>query len=349
MKIITGAKRADICWTARKLIELLDNGEVNFEIDIQRGYVWKDNDKKSAFIRSLILDRHVPPLYFNKVEDVYEGEDGKQRTLTLAKFLKDEFTLSGLPTFDVINDEGEPEEININELTYSQLPECFQNAIKEYNFSICFTDEADQEEVADSFYNFNNGQSLNAATMNRTKARSKDQIFKLGKHEVFREALSSTALAGHVNEDLIAKIHALLYANDPSTDTKWVRPYVREAVITSTQEIEITNVLDRIQKVHILIEDAKIAKRIYSKTHMVSIAPMILQSISDGRSDDDVMKWLVGFFAGKRSASISSVYNNAAGGAGTGKKEAVKKRMDELKKSYDGHFGICREELVKAS
>ena len=50
MKIIKGAKRADTYWTARKLIEMLDDGEVDFNIDIQRGYVWKDNDKKSAFM-----------------------------------------------------------------------------------------------------------------------------------------------------------------------------------------------------------------------------------------------------------------------------------------------------------
>lgn len=349
MKIVTGAKRADICWTARKLIELLDNGEVNFEIDIQRGYVWKDNDKKSAFIRSLILDRHVPPLYFNKVEDVYEGEDGKQRTLTLEKFLKDEFALSGLPAFDVINDAGEPEEIDINELTYSQLPECFQNAIKEYNFAICFTDDADQEEVADTFYNLNNGQSLNAATMNRVKAKSKDQIFRLGKHEIFKEALSLTALNGHTNEDIVGKIHAILFSEEPSMDNKWIRPYMRDTVITSAQEMDITNVLDRIQKVHGLIEDAKIAKRIYGRTHMVSIAPMVLRSITENKSDEEVMQWLIGFFSGSRSASISSVYNNAAGGSGTGKKEAVKKRLSELEKNYREYFREKKEELPKVS
>lgn len=34
MKIIKGAKRADTYWTARKLIEMLDDGEVDFNIDI---------------------------------------------------------------------------------------------------------------------------------------------------------------------------------------------------------------------------------------------------------------------------------------------------------------------------
>lgn len=346
MKIIRGAKRADTYWTARKLIEMLGDGEVDFDIDIQRGYVWKDNDRKSAFIRSLILDRHVPPIYFNKMDDVYEGEDGKQRTLTLDKFLKDEFALSGLPVFEVINDDGEPEEMDINELTYSNLPICFQDAIREYNFAICFTDGADPDEVADTFYNLNNGQNLNAATMNRVKAKSKDQIIRLGKHEIFKESLSLTALAGHVNEDLVGKTHAILYSNDPSVDTKWIRPYVKEAEITSAQEMDITNVFDRVQKIHGLIEDIKIAKRIYGRTHMVSIAPMILRSITDGVSDDEVMRWLISFFSGKKSATISSVYNNAAGGSGTGKKEAVRKRLDELEKSYIGFFKVA---LSKAS
>lgn len=53
MKIIKGADRARVEWAARKLVELVGDGTVNFNIDIQRGYVWKDNDKKSALIRSL--------------------------------------------------------------------------------------------------------------------------------------------------------------------------------------------------------------------------------------------------------------------------------------------------------
>ena len=147
MKIIKGADRGRTEWTARKLVELVEDGTVNFNIDIQRGYVWKDNDKRSALIRSLILDRHVPPLYFNKVEDVYEGEDGKQRTLTIIKFLKDEFELSGLEEFTVISDEGETEEIDINGYKFSDLPECFQNAIKEYSFTICYTDKIGRAHV----------------------------------------------------------------------------------------------------------------------------------------------------------------------------------------------------------
>ncbi len=337
MKIIKGADRSRVEWTTRKLVEMVDDGTVNFNIDIQRGYVWKDNDKRSALIRSLILDRHVPPLYFNKVEDVYEGEDGKQRTLTIVKFLNDEFELSGLEEFTVTNDDGETEEMDINGYKFSDLPECFQNAIKEYSFTICYTDNADQDEQADTFYNLNNGQAANSATMNRIKAKSREQIAMLSKHKLFKEALSETAIEGHVNDDLVAKAHAILNDENASMDSSWIRPYMRRAEITKQDVEELTEIFDRICNIHSLIEDNKIAKRIYGRTHMVSVVPIVVRSLNDGLSDRQMMEWFVNFFSGKRSATISSVYNSAAG-SGSGKKEAVRKRMEEIEKNYNEFF-----------
>lgn len=337
MKIIKGADRGGKDLTARKLVELVEDGTVNFDIDIQRGYVWRDNDKKSAFIRSLILDRHVPPLYFNKIGDIYDGIDGKQRTLTIIKFLNDEFELSGLEDFVVINDKKETEEIDINGYKFSDLPECFQNAINEYSFTICYTDNASQEEQADTFYNLNNGQSLNAATMNRVKAKSKEQIIRLGKHKLFTDALSKTAMDGHVNEDMVAKAHAILNNEEVSTDAKWIRPYMREADITEEDELLLKEVFDRIYNIHSMIDDKKIAKRIYARTHMISVVPIIVQSLNDGYSDKQMMEWFVTFFCGKKSPTTSKGYNDAAG-RGTGKNSAVKKRMEEIRKSYDSYF-----------
>lgn len=341
MKIIKGADRGGKDLTARELVELVEDGTINFDIDIQRGYVWKDNDKRSAFIRSLILNRHVPPLYFNKIGDTYDGIDGKQRTFTIIKFLNDEFELSGLEDFVVINDKKETEEMDINGYKFSDLPECFQNAIKEYSFTICYTDNADQEEQADTFYNLNNGQALNAATMNRVKAKSKEQIINLGKHKLFEDALSQTAMDGHVNEDMVAKAHAILNDEDVSTDAKWIRPYMREADITSDDEFLLNEVFDRIYNIHSMIEDKKIAKRIYARTHMISIVPIVAESLNDGYSDKQMMEWFVNFFCGKKSATISKAYNDAAG-RGTGKNSAVRKRIEEIKMDYDKYFGSVK-------
>lgn len=339
MKIIKGADRSEVHWTARKVVQMLKDGDINFDIDIQRGYVWKNNDRKSALIGSMILDKAIPPLYFNKIEETYEGSDGKQRVFTIQKFMNDEFKLSGLEPFSVINDDGEYEEIDINGFKFSDLLDCFQDAIKEYSFMICFTDNASADEVADTFYNLNNGQTLNTATMNRVKAKSKEQIIRLGKHKLFEECLSKVALEGHVNDDLVGKTHAVLNEEEPCMNASWVRAYMRNAEISQTDEEDISIVFDRIWKIHSLIEDKKIAKRIYTRTHMISIVPVIMDSIYENFTDEQMMQWFVTFFSGKKSPTISSAYNSTVS-SGSGKKESVVKRLKAVKEHYRGYFGL---------
>lgn len=337
MKIVKATGTLDTHWTIRKILEMLHDGDINDNIDIQRGYVWKNNEKKSAFIRSLIIDRAVPPLYFNKIDDTYDLVDGKQRIRTVDKFMNDEFKLSGLDYIEVINDDGEVEEVDINGMIFSELPECMQNAIKEYNFTISFTDNASQEEVADIFYNLNNGQTINAATMNRVKSASRGQLVRLGKHRLFKESLSEFALENHVNEDLVAKAHALLYAEDVSTDAKWIRPYMRTMHITQDEEDKLNVIFDRICVMHSLIEDNRVARRIYSRTHMISIIPIVGRSIDEGKTDEQITKWFSEFFNGRKSATISKTYNSYAS-SGSGKKEAIKKRLKEIENSYIDFF-----------
>lgn len=340
MKIVRGAERLDIHWAACKVVELLDEGTINPYIDIQRGYVWKSNEKKSRLIRSMLLDKAIPPLYVNKIDGVYEVEDGKQRLLTVQKFVKDKFSLSGLDPIEVINDDEELEEIDVNGLKFSELPDCFRKAIEVYTFVFATTDGADANEVADTFYDLNNGTALNSATMNRVKAKSKEQMIRLGKHELFKEALSQTALEGHVNDDLVGRTHAILHEKEPCMNAAWIRKYMKTAVITEDDERQIKEIYTRILMVHSLIEDKKVAKRIYGRTHMISIVQMIQKSIEEKRTEEETMKWIISFFCGKQSATNSAIYNMAAGGSGTGRKEAVKQRLNEVRKSYMEYFHI---------
>lgn len=345
MRIIKGADRGRQEWTARKLLENIEYGVVNFDIDIQRGYVWKKDDKKSALIKSMILDRYIPPLVFNKIEDVYEAEDGKQRALTVSKYVNDEFSLSGLDVFPIINDDGEAEEVDINGLKYSELPDAFKDAIKDYSFIIVYTDNADEEEVADSFYNLNNGQAINAATKNRVKAKCRKQIARLGSHQLFADALSKTALDGHVNEDLAVKAHAILHdADHIDIGAPWTRKYMASVNISEDDEKELNDIFDRIRNVHDTLteEDKKVAQKIYRRTHLISIVPITKRSIEDGLSENEFQTWIMTFFAGNK-ATVSKAYNDAAG-AGSGKHSSVMKRLEEIKKSYDA-FIVKKKEI----
>lgn len=340
MKIVKGAKRTEAHWTARVLLEMYDDGEINTEIDIQRGDVWKDNDKKSALIMSLVLNMAIPPLYMNKVDEIYEVEDGKQRILTVNKFIKDEFKLSGLDMISMVNEKGEGFEKDINGLKFSELEEVFQNAIKDYSFTISITDNAGEEEVANTFYNLNNGQVMNVATRSRVKAKSQKQISRLGKHKLFQEALSKIGLESKVQDQLAVKAHAILYDEAMSTDSAWTGKYMEKAVISESDVILLNRIFDRIYNVHNLLEDAKVAKKIYVRTHLISIVPVIRRSLNDNLSDEQVAEWFAGFFICKGNVTtISTEYNKAAGGSGTSKNAAVRARLEELRKSYDSYLG----------
>ena len=91
-RIIKASRRYDKNYTVREAKQMYEFKEINDNLNIQRGYVWKDIEKKSNLINSLILDMVVPPFYFNVVpnsegKDIYDLEDGKQRLLTPNSFI----------------------------------------------------------------------------------------------------------------------------------------------------------------------------------------------------------------------------------------------------------------------
>lgn len=70
--------------------------------EIQREYVW-DNAKASRLIESLLLNIPIPVIYVAEApDDTYEVIDGHQRIRSIARFVNNEFGLSGLR---ILNDD----------------------------------------------------------------------------------------------------------------------------------------------------------------------------------------------------------------------------------------------------
>ena len=64
--------------------------------ELQREYVW-DDGRASRLIESLLLNIPIPVLYFFETEESqYEIIDGHQRVRSIARFVKNEFRLTGL-------------------------------------------------------------------------------------------------------------------------------------------------------------------------------------------------------------------------------------------------------------
>ena len=164
------------------------------------------------------------------------------------------------------------------------LDEVFQNAIQDATLSFVIINNPTDDQVCDYFYLLNNGKPLSAMTKTRVKAVSRETITKLGNHELFKNALTAKALARYTNEDIVVKAWAVLNQEEPSLETAKIRKVTENIKITNDDVIQLTNCFDRILEVHKMIEDKKIAKRILTRTHMISIMRVVNRSVDDGVS-----------------------------------------------------------------
>jgi hypothetical protein len=81
----------------------------------------------------------------------------------------------------------------------------------------------------------------------------------------------------------------------------------------------------------------KVAKRILTKTHLLSLVPLTRHVINKGIAVEDFAKWVFIFFSGKKSASISDAYNSTIG-SGSAKPESIRKRLAAITEHFDEHF-----------
>lgn len=326
-------------WTVRKVVSNYKNGITVFDNAVQRGLVW-DIERKSRLIRSTILNRPIPPIYASKHEEIYSNLDGKQRSHTYVEFLDDEFVLEGLDPIEVMNTEtGEVEDVELNGKCFSELPQELQDAITDSTITVIVLNNATEDEECEIFFDINNGKPMNAITVSRVRAKSRKEIVELGSHELFKNALTEKALAQYTNEDIVVKSWAMLHEESPAMDTKYIRSLMRDVEITEDDKIQLGMCFDRVIETYktILNEDKKIAKRVITRTHMISIMRVAWRSIEEDKTVEQFSKWFMSFFNGKRSATNNATYNTAAG-TGSGKAASVKKRLEELEKSYNDFF-----------
>ena len=330
---------------ARDLKVMYEKGNLSFDNAVQRSFVWKNTSKDnrmSMLIDSMMRGLPVPPMYCNCIfEDVkskiYDFLDGKQRVTTIVKFLKDEFPLVNIPTFE--DEEGN--EQDFNGLVYSQLPEEVQDTIKTYSLTVYYYENMDQEDAEEMFRRLNNGKSLTAIELTRANAASGDKIRRMASHDLFDLALSEKSLASYANEDVVIKTWVLLYSNKKSFETKYIRPVMKESVITEDQMEEINNIFDEFLSVckELQKNKPKIAKKILGKNHMISIMPIMQKAVRDNIDLKVVKEWIVDFFGTEtRDISVNSRYNEFAKGRIAVTEEAVNIRTRILNDSFSEFF-----------
>lgn len=327
-------KKANISWSVKQVVKMIRNGNIKFDNAVQRGYEW-DKKRASLLVHSALVGFPIPAFYAVKGEDgKYDMLDGKQRMTSLFKFCNNEFELTDIP--GVVRTVGETEmEFDFNGMKYEDLDEDVRDDLDSAMLTVYYFDGITEDEVAEMFFRLNNGKAVNSSVTTRVKAKSKGIIKELGQHSLFQMALSKKALESYTNEDIAIKALYMLSGAD-NLETKNVRAWISETEIDEKFASDLICCFERIKVAAEAIEkiDKKTAKKILTKTHMLSLIPFIQKSRIDKVKDKELIDWLLSFYNVEDKCSKSFKYNEACA-TGANKIQAVTTRYKELEKSYN--------------
>lgn len=353
-----GYENASITWGAKQLAAMVKNKRIVFDNIIQRSYVW-EKARKSLFIHSLAIGIPIPPTYAKRFDDgfgkknsnVYDMLDGKQRFSTIAEFINDEFRLTELPLvtfYNELTDENETE--NISNKTFKELSEGLQEKIKNARISVIYFDNLTKEEEIELFKRLNNGKPLSVKSRTLVSCKDIEKLFEISTHELFSDMLTEKALNNKNQITIVMKIWCMLNQNieNISFESKYFNPLMETTEISEKERLEMVQVFDMIMNTHnILIEkkEKKVAKKLYTETHLVSLVLYFAKAIEDGINEECMSDWLIEFFKPiDGDTSISKDYNTASG-SGSAKNRNIQIRNNALLDSFTEFFKVDKDDL----
>jgi hypothetical protein len=169
----------------KHIIEMINADRIDLSPEFQRNEVWGDNDKKSLFIESILLNIPVPVFY---VYETGEGKkliiDGKQRLSTLRDFHANKFRLTNLKYLK-----------ELNSLSYNDITERSPSMVADFEEYECFfyilNHSTPRRYLFDIFMRINTGgMPLNSQEIRNIFAKSnvRDLLKKMVASQEFRNA-----------------------------------------------------------------------------------------------------------------------------------------------------------------
>lgn len=345
-------EKANITWTAKQLGAMVKSGKINFDHIVQRSYVW-ERSRKSGLIESMIIGYPVPPIFAKRIDDgtgkrggnIYYIMDGKQRLSTVKEYLNDEFALTTLNPITYKDIETEEEKtVDISEKKYSELPEAVQDILKDTTFSVTYFDNLTDEEERELFKRLNAGKPLSAKSKMLASCRDIKGLMDIGKHEVFTEMLSEKAQNNKNQVSIVAKTYMMAFKNvtmgEVAFDNKTFSAQMEEMSISEAEKSVLIQIYNKIHEVHEELVDRKekkVAKKLYTETHLVSLVPFFKQAVEKDISDNTMADWIMEFFDTESGTSNSEEYNECAG-SGVARKDNVMGRHEALEESFSEFF-----------
>jgi hypothetical protein len=306
-------------WNINELFEQNAIKTVNFDVPIQRGYVW-DNKRCSLLIHSILLGIPISEFYFSKTENgIYEGLEGKQRNKAICDYLNNLYKLhAGTPSVKL----KDGTEVSIARHTFDKLPSELQNRIRMFQLRMFWFDNPSTDDKILIFTRINSGKPVTAADIARLKVKSKKIFLSLVEHQAISLIVREKSKLKFTDEDIVEDIWIL--ANFDNTSLYRYRATLLEKNdVTDVQHRELIRAFDYMLAFYKSIEnDKKLTSKLRAKTHITLLGYMGVLAVRNKISENKFIEKAATFF--------SDAYN-AASLSGSSKPEHMQDRMKAVR------------------
>ena len=338
---------ASITWSCKQVAKMINNEKIDFKNLVQRSFVWEKH-RMSELVWSIIMGYPIPPIFAergggeNDKVKIYSVLDGQQRCTTIKKYLDNEFALTSLKPIPYLDDNGNECTVDISGLKFSELDEELQDIISDTTITVKYFDGLSQGQKAEMFRRLNNGKPL--STKSRTLASAKDieSLLDIGSHQLFTDMLTEKARQNKNQASIVMKVWLMLngQVENFSFASKDFNPLIENVEMSKQEQQEIVEVFDYIVDIHEELmgnKENKVAKKLYTEVHLVSLIPYIKQSMENDISSSMMAEWLVDFFKTENDSSVYTNYINACNN-GVARNSSIVARHNALKKAYVEFF-----------
>lgn len=335
--------RKNTPWDINKLVKKMQDGTAVVDSTSQRGLVW-DLSKKIDLIESIIFKVNIGAITCNKKGEIYSIIDGQQRGNAIASFISNKFVLKGILPYEL----SDGTEVDLNGKTFDEFPEELKKRIKGQSLLVYSYEDLSMEEEAFVIKKLNNGKPMTTIELGLIGAKSYPVYRELRDHDLFKVALTETAMNGSVYAEIVAKAWIMLYGENKCFNKNVFQPIMQGVAISGEEKEGIIRVFDKIFEVYGILtgrtenkgKNKKAARKMIMKLHLLSLMPIINRAIEENMPAEKIADWIVYFFSGEdKETTISDSYNDNCL-RGTGHPAAIQARMEAIEMKWNEYdFG----------
>ena len=264
-------------WSVKTIYNMINRDQLDFDWDKQRGYVW-NRTRASLFIHSLFwgMLEKTETFHFTRHGDKYLCSDGKQRGLTVLKYINNEYSLSGLKnSFPIYLNDGTVSPINGK--YFKQLPQELQDKIWDWQVNISITENAPPDVEAEMFARMNNGQAVSKTDIAVCRNDSSTVFDDLGKHELFNVMLGTKGLEAKKYRAVIVKSWVAANEEIPNYKSAYLHKLESDLQLTGSDKEVLTDLYDSLLEIYknIILQEDNIGKKMFDNAFMYYYIPCL--------------------------------------------------------------------------